>query len=79
MKRNRSQLATRSLTDELAELRRLDLSALKQRWRALYRSEAPVHIGHALLLHAVALPAAGDCSRGPQTLHAPPARADRRR
>ena len=54
MKRNPSRLATISLTDELAELRRLDLSALKQRWRALYRSEAPVHIGHALLLHAVA-------------------------
>ena len=54
MKRNPSRLATRSLRDELAELRRLDLNALKQRWRALYRSEAPVHIGHALLLHAVA-------------------------
>jgi len=40
MKRNPSRSATRSLTDELAELRRLDLSALKQRWRALYRSEA---------------------------------------
>ena len=54
MKRNPSRSVSRSLTDELAELRRLDLNALKQRWRALYRSEAPVHIGHALLLHAVA-------------------------
>jgi len=54
MKRNPSRSATRSLTDELAELRRLDLAALKQRWRVLYRSEAPVHIGQALLLQAVA-------------------------
>ena len=46
MKRNPSRSATRSLTDELAELRRLDLSALKQRWRALYGSEAPVQRGH---------------------------------
>lgn len=45
---------TRSLTDELAELRRLDSTALKQRWRVLYRTEAPVHIGQALLLQAVA-------------------------
>ena len=54
MKRNPSRSGTRSLTDELAELRRLDPSALKQRWRALYRTEAPVHIGRALLLQAIA-------------------------
>src|SRR6266704_6738071 len=33
---------------------RLDPTALKQRWRVLYRTEAPVRIGHALLLQAVA-------------------------
>ena len=44
----------RSLADELAELGGLDRKALKQRWSALYRTEAPVHIGRALLLQAVA-------------------------
>jgi hypothetical protein len=55
MKRsNPTRSGTRSLTDELAELRGLDPTALKQRWRVLYRTEAPVHIGRALLLQAVA-------------------------
>ena len=54
MKRNPSRSGTRSLTEELAELRGLDLTALRQRWRVLYRTEAPVHIGQALLLQAVA-------------------------
>jgi hypothetical protein len=53
MKRNPSRSGTRSLADELAELRRLDPSALKQCWRVLYRTEAPVHIGQSLLLQAV--------------------------
>ena len=52
MKRNPSR--TKGLTDELAELRGLDSTALKQRWRVLYRTEAPAHIGRALLLQAVA-------------------------
>src|SRR5208282_2549291 len=50
MKRNRSRSGTRSLTDELAELRRLDPTALRQGWRVVYRTEAPVHIGQSLLL-----------------------------
>jgi hypothetical protein len=54
MKRNPSESGTKNLTDELAELRRLDPSALKQRWRVLYRTEAPAHIGQSLLLQAVA-------------------------
>jgi hypothetical protein len=54
MKRNPSRSGTRSLTDELAELRGLDPTALKQRWRVLYRTEAPAHIGQGLLLQAVA-------------------------
>ena len=54
MKRNPSRSGTRSLTDELAELRGLDPTALKQRWRVLYRTEAPAHIGQSLLLQAVA-------------------------
>ena len=54
MKRNPSRSGTRSLTEELTELRGLDSTALKQRWRVLYRTEAPVHIGRALLLQAVA-------------------------
>jgi hypothetical protein len=53
MKRNPSESGTKNLTDELAELRRLDPSALKQR-RVLYRTEAPAHIGQSLLLQAVA-------------------------
>jgi hypothetical protein len=55
MKRsNPTRSGTKTLTDELAELRALDPTALKQRWRALYRTEAPVHIGQALVLQAVA-------------------------
>ena len=54
MKRNPLQSGTRGVADELAELRGLDLTALKQHWRVLYRTEAPVHIGRALLLQAVA-------------------------
>ena len=54
MKRNPSESGTKNLADELAETRGLDLTALKQRWRVLYRTEAPVRIGQALLLQAVA-------------------------
>jgi hypothetical protein len=54
MKRNPSESATKNLADELAELRGLNATALKQRWRLLYRTGAPVRIGHALLLQAVA-------------------------
>jgi hypothetical protein len=54
MKRNPSRSGTRSLTEELTELRGLDLTALRQRWRVLYRTEARVHMGQALLLQAVA-------------------------
>ena len=54
MKRNPSESGTKNLADELAELRGLDPTALRQRWRVLYRTEAPVRIGHALLLQAVA-------------------------
>ena len=77
MKRNPSPSGTNNLADELAELRGLDLTALRQRWRVLYRTEAPVHRGQALLLQADAYrlqervlgglkfpPAA--CSSGPQ-------------
>jgi len=45
---------SRRLADELAELGGLDLSELKQRWRTLYGTEAPLRIGRALLLYAVA-------------------------
>ena len=54
MKRNPSESGTRNLADELAELRGLDATTLRQRWRVFYRTEAPVRIGHALLLQAVA-------------------------
>jgi hypothetical protein len=53
MKCNTSRPKNKSLANELAELRELDATALKQRWRALYRTEAPVRIGQALLLQAV--------------------------
>jgi hypothetical protein len=53
MKCNTSRPKNQSLANELAELRELDATALKQRWRALYRTEAPVRIGQALLLQAV--------------------------
>ena len=54
MKRNLPRLKGRSLTDELSEIPTLDLMALKQNWRVLYRTEAPVRISRALLLQAVA-------------------------
>jgi hypothetical protein len=54
MKRNPSESGTRNLADELAELRGLNPSALRQRWRVLYRTDAPVRIGRAFLLQAVA-------------------------
>jgi len=54
MKRNPSWSLNGSLTDELGELRGLDSTALKQRWRVLYRTDAPAHLGQALLLQAVA-------------------------
>ena len=54
MKRNPSRFGTRSLADELAELRGFNATALRQCWRVLYRTEAPVRIGQALLLQAVA-------------------------
>ena len=54
MKRNPSRSGTKSLADELTELRGLDSAALKQRWQVLYRTEAPVRIGQILLLQAVA-------------------------
>jgi Protein of unknown function (DUF2924) len=54
MKRNPSESGTKNLAVELVELRALDLAALKQRWRVLYRTEVPAHIGQALLLRAVA-------------------------
>jgi hypothetical protein len=49
-----SHLRLGSLVDELADLDKLDPSALKQRWRALYGAQAPARIGRALLLQAVA-------------------------
>jgi hypothetical protein len=52
MKRNPSESGTRNLADELAELRGLDATTLRQRWRVFYRTEAPARIGHALLLQS---------------------------
>jgi len=40
MKRNPSESGTKNLADELVELRGLDPTALRQRWRVLYRTEA---------------------------------------
>jgi hypothetical protein len=54
MKHNPSSSKSESLADELAELGTLDRSMLKQRWHTLYGTEAPVRIGRALLLHALA-------------------------
>jgi len=54
MKHNPPRSKGRSLTDELAEIPKLDLVALKQRWRALYGSDAQARVGRALLLQAVA-------------------------
>jgi len=53
MKHNRTS-ETRDLGDELAALNGLDLSSLKHHWRKLYGTAAPVRIGRALLLQALA-------------------------
>jgi len=54
MKHHASHSRSGSLTDELADLDKLDSAALKQRWRTLYSTQAPARIGRALLLQAVA-------------------------
>ena len=40
-KRNPSESGTKNLADELAELGGLNATVLRQRWRVLYRTEAP--------------------------------------
>jgi hypothetical protein len=76
MRRSPSRSRSQSLTDELAELCRFDLIALKRRWRG---STAPKRrpIGQALLLQVVAYRlqerALGGLKSSP-----PPARAGRR-
>jgi hypothetical protein len=40
--------------EALARLPELDLGELRQRWRALYKSDAPPHLSRELLLRAVA-------------------------
>lgn len=52
MKRKSSK--TLSWEKELDALNRLDTGALKERWRALYRSAPPTRISSALLLDALA-------------------------
>jgi hypothetical protein len=54
MKHNRLRPGIKSVTDERAGLRGLDPTTLKQRWRVLYRTEAPMRIGQVSLLQAVA-------------------------
>jgi hypothetical protein len=40
--------------EALARLPQLELAELRQQWRALYKSDAPPHLGRELLLRAVA-------------------------
>ena len=54
MRPQRSQDAPRGLAEELAALQNLTVAKLKQRWRALYRTEPPARISRPLLLQAVA-------------------------
>ncbi|HEV2516052.1 MAG TPA: DUF2924 domain-containing protein [Devosia sp.] len=42
------------LRSEIAALDQLDLTALRQRWRQLYRTAAPVGFRHDLLIRAIA-------------------------
>ena len=65
MKRNPSESGTKNLADELAELRGLDATTLRQRWRVFYRTEAPVHIGPRSFASSGCLPAAGKSSWRP--------------
>ena len=54
MKRNPSRSGTRSLTEELTELRGLDLTALRQRWRVLYRTITPASLQVSGILSSAA-------------------------
>src|SRR5258708_32808471 len=72
MKRNPSPSGTKNLADELAELRGLDSTALKQRWRGLYRAAAPGRLGQAPFLQAGAHPRQEGGLGGLQTPTRPP-------
>src|SRR5262249_6561769 len=54
MQHKRSSDAPHSLSEELADLQNLNVTSLKQRWRALYGTEPPAKISRSLLLLAVA-------------------------
>jgi hypothetical protein len=54
MEHKLSQDAPRGLAEELAALENLTVTALKQRWRVLYHTEAPARISRSLLFQAVA-------------------------
>jgi hypothetical protein len=54
MQANLSDREPHGLAGELAALQHLDSTVLKQRWRALYQTEAPARISRSLLLQAVA-------------------------
>ena len=79
MQPKRSQDGPRSLAEELAALQNLDVNALKQRWRILYRTEPPVRISRALLLLAVAYRLQEQNTGRPKIRDPPPARTSRSR
>ena len=77
MKRNPSESGTKNLADELAELRGLNATALKQRWRVLYRPKRqfalvtlfcfkPLPTGYRKEFSAASNPPPAACSSGPQ-------------
>jgi hypothetical protein len=54
MQHKLSQVRPHELARELAALPNLDVTALKQRWHSLYRTEPPARISRSLLFQAVA-------------------------
>jgi DUF2924 family protein len=54
MQHKLSQVRPHELARELAVLPNLDVTALKQRWHSLYRTEPPARISRSLLFQAVA-------------------------
>jgi hypothetical protein len=52
--RNGSASTKRSVEDEIAHLRGLDLSGLRARWQSIFQKQAPTHLTRRLLFAVIA-------------------------
>jgi Protein of unknown function (DUF2924) len=53
-RRNSHASAERSVEDEIAHLRGLDLGGLRARWQSVFQRQAPIHLTRHLLLSVIA-------------------------